>query len=308
MSQDIDLAVVGAGPAGSSAAEAAASAGLSVWLVDKKSEIGSPVQCGGFLPEAAELKKLLPSARLPQSLTDIPRRIILRRTSLQRIYSPSGSFKQFSVAGRVLDRRAFDRHLAHRAAVAGARVLPATRARLIGGELHLSGRFSGHVRPRAIIGADGPHSMISRAMGNPLLERGICLEYEMVNPADFRSDVNITGANIQYIPGEGVKNKFTDLDYKQVASRALQIAAMKAEKAGAKTINIEEAKKYKKDEAAGDGTDVTEKPGSTTGGDTSQGTGGTDENTGGNSQGTGGTGENTGNTGEDSGNGDNVSL
>ncbi len=29
------------------------------------------------------------------------------------------------------------------------------------------------------------------------------------NPADFRSDVNITGANIQYIPGEGVKNKFT---------------------------------------------------------------------------------------------------
>mgnify|MGYP001511738079 FL=1 len=128
------------------------------------------------------------------------------------------------------------------------------------------------------------------------------------NPADFRSDVNITGANIQYIPGEGVKNKFTDLDYKQVASRALQIAAMKAEKAGAKTINIEEAKKYKKDEAAGDGTDVTEKPGSTTGGGTSQGTGGTDENTGGNSQGTGGTGENTGNTGEDSGNGDNVSL
>lgn len=55
-----------------------------------------------------------------------------------------------------------------------------------------------------------------------------------------------------------MKNKFTDLDYKQVASRALQIAAMKAEKAGAKTINIEEAKKYKKDEAAGDGTDVTE--------------------------------------------------
>ena len=105
----------------------------------------------------------------------------------------------------------------------------------------------------------------------------------------------------------GVDNP-ADLDYKQVASRALQIAAMKAEKAGAKTINIEEAKKYKKDEAAGDGTDDTEKPGSTTGGGTSQGTGGTDENTGGNSQGTGGTGENTGNTGEDSGNGDNVSL
>lgn len=94
-----------------------------------------------------------------------------------------------------------------------------------------------------------------------------------------------------------MKNKFSDLDYKQVASRALQIAAMKAEKAGAKTINIEEAKKYKKDEAAGDGTDDTGKPGSTTGG-------GTGENTGGTSQGTGGTGENTG----DTGNGDNSST
>lgn len=65
MSQDVDLAVVGAGPAGSSAAEAAAAAGISVWLIDKKSEIGSPVQCGGFLPDAGELEKLLPSAELP---------------------------------------------------------------------------------------------------------------------------------------------------------------------------------------------------------------------------------------------------
>ncbi|MDD1737623.1 MAG: NAD(P)/FAD-dependent oxidoreductase, partial [Methanothrix sp.] len=97
MSQDIALAVVGAGPAGSSAAEAAAAAGLCVWLIDKKSEIGSPVQCGGFLPEAGELQKLLPSARLPHTLVDIPERIILCRTSLQRIYSPSGSFKQFPV-------------------------------------------------------------------------------------------------------------------------------------------------------------------------------------------------------------------
>jgi digeranylgeranylglycerophospholipid reductase len=181
MSQDIALAVVGAGPAGSSAAEAAASAGLSVWLIDKKSEIGSPVQCGGFLPEAGELQKLLASARLPQTLVDIPERIILCRTSLQRIYSPSGSFKQFPVAGRVLDRRAFDRHLAHRAAVSGARILPATRARLIEGQLHLSGRFRGLVRPQVIIGADGPHSMVSRAMGNPVQETGICLEYEMVD-------------------------------------------------------------------------------------------------------------------------------
>ena len=181
MIQNIDLAVVGAGPAGSSAAQAAAEAGLSVWLIDKKKEIGSPVQCGGFLPEAEELEKLLPSAELPRALADIPERIILCRTSMQRIYSPSGSFKEFSVAGRVIDRRAFDRHLAHRAAIAGARILPATRARLAEGQLQLSGRFGGLVQPKVIIGADGPHSTVSQAMGNPVHETGICLEYEMVD-------------------------------------------------------------------------------------------------------------------------------
>jgi len=182
--EDIMVAVVGAGPAGSSAAEAIAAAGAEVVLIDKKSEIGSPVQCGGFLPEAVELEKLMPRAHLPEALREIPERCILHRTQLQRIYSPSGNYKQFAVAGRVLDRRAYDRHLAARAAGSGARVLPATRACLVEGTLQLSGHFNGKIRPQIIIGADGPHSIISRAMGNPVQETGICLEYEM-------ADVNV---------------------------------------------------------------------------------------------------------------------
>jgi digeranylgeranylglycerophospholipid reductase len=183
MNQDVPLAIVGAGPAGSSAAEAAAALGVTVLLVDKKNEIGSPVQCGGFLPEKIELQKLLPSAHLPQTLSDIPERCILNRTRWQRIYPPSGSAKQFAVAGRVLDRRAFDRHLAARAARAGASILPATRAGLKDGSLELFGRSRAQIRPQIIIGADGPHSIVSRAMGNPVQEVGICLEYEMADVA-----------------------------------------------------------------------------------------------------------------------------
>ncbi|MDD2754808.1 MAG: NAD(P)/FAD-dependent oxidoreductase [Methanothrix sp.] len=179
MKEDIMVAVVGAGPAGSTAAQAIAASGMEVLLVDKKSEIGSPVQCGGFLPEAFELEKLMPHARLPGTLREIPQRHILHRTQLQRIYSPSGDNKQFAVAGRVLDRRAYDRHLAALAASAGARVLPATRARLEEGTVQLSGHFNGKIRPQIIIGADGPHSIVSKAMGNPIQETGICLEYEM---------------------------------------------------------------------------------------------------------------------------------
>jgi digeranylgeranylglycerophospholipid reductase len=200
MKEDILVAVVGAGPAGSSAAEAIAAGGAEVVLIDKKSEIGSPVQCGGFLPEAVELEALMPRARLTQTLKEIPARCIMHRTGLQRIYSPSGKYKQFAVAGRILDRRAYDRYLAARAARAGASVLLATRARFEEGTLRLSGRFCGKIRPQIIIGADGPHSIVSRAMGNPLQETGICLEYEM-------ADVNIDAQaaemyfSAQYAPG-----------------------------------------------------------------------------------------------------------
>ncbi|MFZ3162189.1 NAD(P)/FAD-dependent oxidoreductase, partial [Methanothrix sp.] len=115
MREDIQLAVVGAGPAGSTAALVAARE-LDVVLIDRKGEIGSPVQCGGFLPEAWELEALLPRAGLPDILREIPEHCILHRTRLQRIYSPSGKSKEFAVAGRVIDRRAFDRYLASQAA------------------------------------------------------------------------------------------------------------------------------------------------------------------------------------------------
>jgi digeranylgeranylglycerophospholipid reductase len=177
-----DILVVGAGPAGSTAAEAAARLGAEVLLVDRKSEIGTPVQCGGFLPEAHELRELMPSARLPEALVDIPGRCILHRTKVQRIFSPSGRSKEFSVDGRVLDRRSFDRHLAHRAAWAGANILPATRASVSQGEVRLSGHCTASLMPTVIIGADGPNSAVARSIGAlDRSELGICVEYEMVD-------------------------------------------------------------------------------------------------------------------------------
>lgn len=199
MREDIQLAVVGAGPAGSTAAQIAAR-DLEVVLIDRKNEIGSPVQCGGFLPEAQELEALLPRARLPEALREIPKHCILHRTGLQRIYSPSGKSKEFAVAGRVLDRRAFDRYLAGRAARAGARILPATRATVVNGELRLFGRHGGVLRPQMIIGADGPSSAVSQFMGNPAQEVGICQEYEMAD-VDIDSNAAEMFFSARYAPG-----------------------------------------------------------------------------------------------------------
>jgi heterodisulfide reductase subunit A-like polyferredoxin len=48
-----DLVVAGAGPAGSVAAWTAAEAGLSVLLLEKRQEIGSPVRCAEGVPHEA---------------------------------------------------------------------------------------------------------------------------------------------------------------------------------------------------------------------------------------------------------------
>ena len=49
----VDVLVVGAGPAGSCAARQAASAGLDVLIVDRKSRAGEPMQCAEFVPRPA---------------------------------------------------------------------------------------------------------------------------------------------------------------------------------------------------------------------------------------------------------------
>jgi digeranylgeranylglycerophospholipid reductase len=195
-----DIAIIGAGPAGSTAAEIAAKAGTKVVLIERKMEIGTPIQCGGFLPEAHELETLIPNANLPQTLVKIPENCILHRTKLQRIFSPSGKAKEFAVDGRVVDRRSFDRYLALNAAKAGATILPATKALISHNELRLFGRFRGSINPKVIIGADGAHSFTARSMGSPPKEQGICLEYEM---ADVNIDSNAAEMYFgsRYAPG-----------------------------------------------------------------------------------------------------------
>lgn len=196
----VDVAVVGAGPAGSTAAETAAASGVEVVLIDRKAEIGTPVQCGGFLPEARELKGLMPGAKLPRTLEELPERCILHRTRLQRVYAPSGYWKEFAVNGRIVDRKSFDRHLALRAARAGSRVLPATRALFSQPDLVLSGRFRGSITPMVVIGADGSHSSIARSIGSQQRDQGICMEYEMAD-VEIDPDAAEMYFGLRYAPG-----------------------------------------------------------------------------------------------------------
>ena len=182
-----DVLVVGAGPAGSTAAMYAAENGASVLLLDKKKEIGSPIQCAGFLPDASEVQALLHEAKLPDTLKNYPESCVLQRTDTQRIITPNCNIKEFAVRGTVLDRRRYDQFLAEKAARAGAELMVKTRVTKIKGTtVETSGAFGKHtIKAKAIIGADGPNSFVAKSKGlalkPELKETSVALEYQVKN-------------------------------------------------------------------------------------------------------------------------------
>ncbi len=162
-----DIIVIGAGPAGSTAATYAAQRGRSVLLVDKKKDIGVPLQCGGFLPHRETLQELIPGAELPFTLEGYPSGCVHATTSFQRFIAPNGISKGFEVKGDALDRRRFDKHLAAVAAKAGAHLLIATNVlEVTGTRVTMDGAFGRYeVQGKVIIGADGPNSMVATSKG-----------------------------------------------------------------------------------------------------------------------------------------------
>lgn len=201
-----DVIVVGAGPAGSTAAIYAARNGASVLLLDKKKEIGSPIQCAGFIPDASEIQALLPGVELPDSLKTYPDSCILRRIKTQRIFPPNCSVKEFAVKGTVLDRRRYDQFLAEQAAKAGAELTIKTRVTKIEGTaVETSGIFGKHkIKAKAIIGADGPNSLVAKAKDltfNPgKKEISAALEYQVRN-VDIDPDALEMYFGNDFVPG-----------------------------------------------------------------------------------------------------------
>ncbi|MGB9131236.1 MAG: geranylgeranyl reductase family protein [Methanosarcina sp.] len=182
-----DVIVVGAGPAGSTAAFYAARNGASVLFLDKKREIGNPIQCAGFLPDASEVKALLPDAKLPDFLEKYPDSCVLQQIKTQRIIPPNCSVKEFSVRGAVLDRRRYDQFLAEQAVKAGAELVVKTRVTKIEGtKVDISGFFGKHtLNAKAIIGADGPNSFVAKSKGlswkPEAKETSVAIEYQLRN-------------------------------------------------------------------------------------------------------------------------------
>ena len=113
MSNANRVIVVGAGPAGASSTIAALKAGVEVTIVDRKTNVGIPVQCGEAIgktgPNIAKID-------IPQVSIRVPIRGF-------RVYSPSlipVDFSEKEPSGFIIDRRVFDKELFTQATEAGA--------------------------------------------------------------------------------------------------------------------------------------------------------------------------------------------
>jgi len=172
-----DVLIAGAGPAGLSAAEAAARAGLRVAVFERSKEIGYPVHTSGG-SWIAELRQL-----------DVPERFMHPiRTGKFIAPNATASFSYDEPVSCILDVRGLYQHLAARAAAAGAEIFAnASVERIIfDGErpCGLSVRQHGEFSAPLLIDATGAAGVLAQQMKlrGAIMRYGLGAEYDFYWP------------------------------------------------------------------------------------------------------------------------------
>lgn len=176
-----EVLVVGLGPAGASAAGAAARAGASVIAVERKQEIGIPVQCAEFLPR-------------PMGQYASNGSIKVQDVGAMLTHLPSGKSELNQLGGLMINRAAFDQALAQAAAVQGAQLMLGTHiisldTRVSRALIKRDGKLV-DVRYKVLIAADGPHSCVAKLLGLKPLPTVITRQYTVaLNQASQATEV-----------------------------------------------------------------------------------------------------------------------
>ena len=189
---DVDVLVVGAGPAGAVAAWHAklAAAELDVVLLERDRAVGAPVRCAEGVGDAGLREFANPDGAdwVSRQITDV---IFEAPDDTQVVLADCG-------LGWILERTRFDAHLAAEAAAAGAEVLvgaEATGMSRNGDERwHVRVKERGRediYRARVVIGADGVETMVGRWAGLdtrvPARDMESCAQY-VLQGIDFNPD------------------------------------------------------------------------------------------------------------------------
>ena len=190
-----DVSVVGAGPAGASAAKETASSGLETIIIDRRNKAGLPVQCGELIPTPAEAQRLFPRSKRMPKVVSVPRQYITNRTRAIRLISPNGSFYEFPFEANIVDRSRYDQYLVDSAKDVGAEILLSSTVidRSSTNGLTIRSKNSRQtVNAKVVIGADGSKSTIARTLGpqfiQPESDLSPALQYVM-SDIDIDTDV-----------------------------------------------------------------------------------------------------------------------
>ena len=186
-----DLLIIGAGPAGSFAAELLAKGGAKVALFDGRPE-GEPKACGGGVTAKA-LKAW------PQLLNAVGRTI----TELD-LYSPSSKRLHLTLEEpfAIYSRVAFDCYLRDRARDAGAHVIPektfARKTKRDDNGWRLISDNGSEWTGSFLIGADGANSGIAKMLAGPLppSDMEVAFGYRAPLPAN-----NVAPTAVAFLPG-----------------------------------------------------------------------------------------------------------
>jgi digeranylgeranylglycerophospholipid reductase len=152
-----EVAIVGAGPAGSMTAWRLAGSGLDVVVLERREEVGVPVMCGESLSSFA----------LENNGVEARNEFIVRGVEGIRVIGPDGTDHVEPMKGHCIRRALFDQHLAALAVQAGAdlRTGTAVLSWRYGGGAWMLSTGDGEVRSRVLVAADGPRSVIGRSVG-----------------------------------------------------------------------------------------------------------------------------------------------
>ena len=176
MHLDCDVAVVGAGPAGSRTARDLARAGLRVRLLEEHRAVGVPSHCSGLISLRTLREAEIGEEAVLHGITGA-----FAHTQ-DGTHVALGGTKTRAVA---IDRVAWDQALCEQAQAAGAELVRArmTNVERENGHVRLTAQTDGHDRPltaRMVVGADGTHSRVARSLGLP-------------RPAEYAYNLGIEG-------------------------------------------------------------------------------------------------------------------
>ena len=160
---EVDVLVVGSGPAGSTTARFAAENGADVMFIERRPEVGVPVRCGEFMPGLSEIYGMFPNLKDAESLFDIPQELRCLDILGIKLVNPKGDVTLLDFDGYTTDRDLFDQYLAKLAVEAGAVLEKDCLFKGIEGGVAKTSQ--GDIRYKVIVGADGPGSRVARSLG-----------------------------------------------------------------------------------------------------------------------------------------------